>query len=232
MEPTLTTPETPEVPTFEQPEQQPAGGQQHEPKHPKPEEPQQKEGLKGAVSTIALLLLAPVIAIFLTMFVFQSYQVDGPSMQETLHNADRLIVWKVPRTWARITRHNYIPNRGDVIIFNHADGAALEGNANKQLIKRVVALPGERVVVRDGILTVYNEEHPEGFSPDKTLPYGSVITDTPGNVDITVPEGSVFVAGDNRHNSLDSRYFGAVPAHDIVGKLGLRVYPFSDFDVF
>lgn len=192
--------------------------------------PESSEGLKGIVSTIALLLLAPLIAIFLTMFVFQSYQVDGPSMQTTLHNNDRLIVWKLPRTWSRITRHDYIPQRGDVVIFHHEDGAALEGN--RQLIKRVVGLPGERVVVKDGTLTVFNDEHPEGFSPDKTLPYGAVITNTPGSVDITVPEGEVFVAGDNRSNSLDSRYFGSVPASDIVGTLGVRVFPFSGFEIF
>ncbi len=227
MEPTTPAPEPPAVtPAPEQPQIE-----QLTPEEQQPEQPS-KEGFKSIASTIALLVLAPLIAIFLTMFVFQSYQVDGPSMQDTLHNADRLIVWKVPRTWSRITRHDYIPNRGDIVIFNHTDGAALEGDANKQLIKRVVALPGERVVVRDGVLTVFNDEHPEGFSPDKTLPYGSVITDTPGNVDLTVPEGEVFVAGDNRHNSLDSRYFGPVPAHDIVGKLGLRIYPFSDAEVF
>lgn len=193
----------------------------------------QKEGLKSVISTIAILLLAPFIALFLTFFVFQSYEVDGPSMETTLNDNDRLIVLKLPRTWARITGHNYIPKRGDVIIFNHADGAAMEGTPSKQLIKRIIGLPGERVVVKDGTVTVYNQEHPEGFSPDKTLPYGSEIAaSTPGDVDLIVPEGEVFVAGDNRHNSLDSRYFGPVPANDIVGKLGLRVYPFNDAKLF
>ncbi len=199
---------------------------------PAPGRPEHTEGVKSIVSTIALLLLAPLIAIFLTMFVFQSYQVDGPSMESTLHNNDRLIVMKLPRTWARITRHDFIPNRGDVIVFNHADGAALEGNPNKQLIKRVIGLPGDRVVIEDGTLTIFNEEYPDGFVPDKALPYGSVIKSTPGDVDLVVPEGEVFVAGDNRTNSLDSRYFGTVPANDIIGKLGLRVFPFTDAKLF
>lgn len=197
-----------------------------------PEEPLAvKEGLlAGFGSTLIFLLLAPAIAIFLTMFVFQSYEVDGPSMQTTLQNRDRLIVLKLPRTIARLTHHDYIPNRGDIIIFSHPDVGDTGGA--KQLIKRVIALPGERVVVKDGVVTVYNQAHPNGFSPDKTLPYGKVITDTIGDVDLTVPEGEVFVCGDNRSNSLDSRYFGTVPADNIVGKLGLRVYPFNKAERF
>jgi signal peptidase I len=209
-----------------------------EPHTPAPEQPpietstdDHKEGLRSIISTVLLLILAPTIALLLTAFVFQSYEVDGPSMQTTLQNHDRLIVLKVPRTIARITRHNYIPNRGDVIIFNHPDASEV-GGAEKQLIKRVIALPGERVIVKDGIVTVYNQAHPEGFSPDKTLPYGKVITDTIGDVDLTVPDGEVFVCGDNRSNSLDSRYFGTVPANNIVGKLGLRIYPFNKAERF
>ena len=71
-------------------------------------------------STIFILLLAPAIAVLLTLFVFQSYQVDGPSMEATLQNNDRLIVWKLPRTWAKVTGHQYIPKRGDVIILNES----------------------------------------------------------------------------------------------------------------
>ncbi|MEO5627862.1 MAG: signal peptidase I [Candidatus Saccharimonadales bacterium] len=196
-----------------------------------PEQKPSKEGLKSIISTISLLLLAPIIALLLTAFVFQSYQVDGPSMQTTLQNNDRLIVVKVARSWARLTHHNYIPNRGDVIIFNRADVSG-PGESSRQLIKRVTGLPGDRVVVKDGTLTVYNLEHAEGFSPDKTMPYGSVIGETAGNVDLIVPAGEVFVSGDNRGNSLDSRYFGTVPANDIVGKLGLRVYPFNQAKLF
>jgi signal peptidase I len=196
-----------------------------------PTPPPSREGVKGVASTLGLLLLAPLLALILTAFIFQSYEVDGPSMQTTLQNKDRLIVLKVPRTWARLTHHDYIPDRGDIIIFNHPDINGL-GGAEKQLIKRVIALPGERVVVKDGQVTVYNQANPNGFSPDHTLPYGSVIKDTSGEVDLTVPAGEVFVCGDNRSNSLDSRYFGTVPAGNIVGKLGLRVYPFSQSQVF
>ena len=186
---------------------------------------------KSVLSTILILLAAPLLAGFLMLFVFQSYEVDGPSMQTTLQNNDRLIVMKLPRTLARLTHHAYIPDRGDIIIFNEPSGADAS-NTTKQLVKRVIGLPGERVVVKDGQVTVYNGPHPNGFNPDKTLPYGSVIGTTPGDIDLVVPKDQVFVCGDNRTNSFDSRYFGTVPADNIIGKLDLRVYPFSQFKIF
>lgn len=190
-----------------------------------------KDGIKGALSTIAILIIAPLIALTLTAFVFQSYEVDGPSMETTLQNQDRLIVYKLPKTVARITGKAYLPHRGDIVIFNRVENAAFGSQQNRQLIKRVVALPGERVVVKNGVITVFNTDHPEGFKPDDA-PYGKVIVTTPGDVDLTVPEKSVYVCGDNRTNSLDSRYFGPVEAKDIVGKLALRVYPFGKSKVF
>jgi signal peptidase I len=124
-------------------------------------------------STIFILLLAPAIAVLLTLFVFQSYQVDGPSMEATLQNNDRLIVWKLPRTWAKVTGHQYIPKRGDVIILNESGLNSFGSPADsKQLVKRVIGLPGDRVVVKDNVLTIYNAENPRGFQPDATLPYG------------------------------------------------------------
>lgn len=191
-----------------------------------------KEGWRSIASTIAILLIAPVVALFLTAFVFQSYQVDGPSMETTLSNSDRLLVWKVPRTWARITGHDYIPKRGDVIIFTERDLSEFGSDAGKQLIKRVIGLPGERVVVKDNTVKVYNKEHPNGFSPDKTLPYGKAIRDTNGSSEVTVPKDRVFVMGDNRTNSLDSRSFGPVAANDIVGKLVMRIWPLGDAEKF
>lgn len=192
----------------------------------------ERENFLSILSTLAILLIAPVIAILLTAFVFQSYQVDGPSMQKTLYNNDRLIVWKLPKTWARITNHPYIPNRGDIIVFTDPKIADVGQDPSKQLIKRVIALPGERVVVKDGVVTVFNEEYPDGFNPDTTLPYHREGTDTAGDLSYTVRENEVYVLGDNRSNSLDSRTFEGVNAHDIVGKLVLRVLPISDMKVF
>src|SRR5580698_6529783 len=80
----------------------------------------QRSPIIDILSTLFVIAAALALALLLITFVFQSYQVDGPSMQNTLQNNDRLIVWKVPRTLARITGDAYIPNRGDIIIFNES----------------------------------------------------------------------------------------------------------------
>lgn len=185
------------------------------------------EGLRSIASTLSVLIIAPLVALLLTAFIFQSYQVDGQSMEPTLQNNDRLVVWKLPRTWAKITGNPYIPARGDIVIFTENALAAYGQEQGKQLIKRVIGLPGERVVVKDGKVTVYNDERPEGFQPDLSLPYGKTLQTTEGEIDIKVPEGQVFVCGDNRDNSLDSRTFGPISANDIVGKLMVRVLPIN-----
>ena len=196
--------------------------------------PSRGEGFRELLSTLGVLVTALIVAFALIAWVFQSYEVDGPSMESTLQNHDRLIVWKVPRTIARITHHDYIPNRGDVIIFVESGLASYGQDDTKQLIKRVVGLPGDRVVVNNGRLTIFNAQHPAGFMPDQTLPYGSVInesTDT-HNIDITLGPGQLFVCGDNRPNSLDSRTFGPIEAHQVVGKLALRLLPVSQIKKF
>ncbi len=198
-----------------------------------PQEP--KEGWKSVLSTILIIIAAPAIAFMLTTFVFQSYEVDGESMETTLQHEDRLIVLKTGKTWARITNNDYLPNRGEIIVFeqNSAISDQQENGESRQLIKRVIGLPGERVVVKDGSITVFNDEFPLGFNPDKIGDYNDGVSETtPQNVDIVVPEGEVFVCGDNRPNSSDSRSFGTVPAKDIMGNLVLRIYPFSKFDRF
>lgn len=197
--------------------------------------PKQPSRLSGTLSTIAILLLAPVIAIVLTLFVFQSYQVDGPSMQNTLHNNDRLIVWKLPRTWARITGHPYIPKRGDIIIFTESGLMQYGDNVDtKQLVKRVIGLPGDHLVVKNGKVTVYNQTHPNGFDPDTTLSYfpNGAVPITNNDVDVKLGPDQLFVMGDNRGNSLDSRFFHAINANQVIGKLVVRILPLSDAKVF
>ena len=192
----------------------------------------QRDGLRSILSTLAILIIAPLLAFSLTAFVFQSYEVDGPSMQTTLQNHDRLIVLKLPRTLAKITGHPYVPHRTDIIIFTKSDLYDFGTTQQRQLVKRVIGLPGDRVVVQNGILTIYNSAHPNGFQPDKVYSYGKVIVTTPGNIDITVPAGQIFVCGDNRPDSLDSRSFGPIPVKDVVGKLSLRIFPFNKAESF
>lgn len=190
---------------------------------------------RSTLSTIGILLLAPLVALLLTVFVFQSYQVDGPSMQNTLQNNDRLIVWKLPRTWARITGHQYVPKRGDIIILTESGLSTYGDSSNtKQLVKRVIGLPGDHVVVKNDVITIYNAKHPDGFQPDATLPYGKngAIPPTTSNIDITLSSTQLFICGDNRGDSLDSRIFGPIQTSQVVGKLVLRILPLSHAERF
>ncbi len=196
-----------------------------------PKPPKQKSGRRDLISTIAIIIIAPVIALLLTAFVFQSYEVDGESMETTLQNKDRLIVIKVAKTWSRVTGHTHIPARYDIIVFNLSEVS--EGSIdNKQLIKRVIGLPGDRVVVSGGTVTVYNDENPQGLAVDQAGPQAGIIDQTSGEVNQKVGPGEIFVMGDNRDNSLDSRSFGAVKAEDIVGRLALRILPFKQHEAF
>lgn len=201
----------------------------------KTKDPAAANRIASTLSTIGILLLAPIIAILLTVYVFQSYQVDGPSMQNTLHNNDRLIVWKLPRTWSRITGHQYVPKRGDVVIATES-GLANYGDTQdtKQLVKRVIGLPGDHIVIKNDTITVYNKEHPNGFEPDNTLPYGKngAIPPTTNNLDVTLASDELFICGDNRGDSLDSRTFGPIKTDQIIGKLVLRFVPINQIQKF
>ncbi|HSX27240.1 MAG TPA: signal peptidase I [Patescibacteria group bacterium] len=193
-----------------------------------------RDNWRNIITSILAIIAAPLVAVFLTAFVFQSYEVDGPSMESTLQNHDRLIVLKLPRSWARITHHAYIPKRGDVVIFVKRGLTEFGSNKDKQLIKRVIGLPGERVVVNSGKVTIYNASNPDGFNPDINTEWSSSAYATQGNVDITVPEGEIFVCGDNRPESLDSRSqaIGTIPVRDIVGKLSIRILPLGKAKTF
>jgi signal peptidase I len=191
---------------------------------------QSRRDRRHLLSTIGVILAAPIMALVLVTSVFQVYEVDGQSMETTLHDNDRLIVLKTPKTWANITGGSYVPGRYDIVVFNQY-GSFSSSSGERQLIKRVVGLPGERIVVSSGKVKIYNHEHPEGYLVDQA---GSEyeIANTPGNVDINIPENEIFLLGDNRNNSSDSRVFGTVPAEQIVGKLSLRFYPFNQADNF
>lgn len=210
---------------------------------PPPVAPAEDEGVKTSddgklsgwrelISTLGILATALIVALLIIAFVFRSYQVDGPSMENTLQNADKLIIWKVPRTWASITGHSYIPARGDIIVFTESGLAQFGQQDTKQLIKRVIGLPGDKVVVSNGHYTIYNKAHPSGFDPDKTLPYGKNMPTTSGQGTYELGPGELFVSGDNRPDSLDSRAFGPINAKQVVGKLILRVFPVGEAKTF
>jgi signal peptidase I len=187
------------------------------------------EGAKSIISTILLFVLAPLFALFMILFVFQSYVVDGSSMEPTLQNGNRVFILKLPKTISSLQGKTYIPERHEVIVFKKPS------DPGTQLIKRVIGLPGDRVVVKDNQITIFNSEHPEGFNPDANTESGPNLEPTSGEVDITVGPYELFVCGDNRApgGSLDSRTgVGLVPVENIVGRLWIRYFPLSEFKVF
>lgn len=185
-----------------------------------------KEG--GIVSLFVTIIVALLLVQVINVFFLQSYRVYGSSMYSTLSNNDRLIISKFSKTASKITGKTYQPKRADIIVFQSPVDPDI------QLIKRVIGLPGDRVVVKDGSITVYNKENPNGFNPDDA-PYGEDLPKTSGNADITVPKNHIFVSGDNREggNSLDSRNeLGTVPEENIIGTLKVRIWPLNDAKFF
>lgn len=186
-----------------------------------------KKSLKSVFSAGKLIVGAILLSFLVTRFAFSSYVVFGQSMHPTLNDGDRLVVSKLGKTWKAITPGSYKPDRGDIIIF------VSPINPSVQYIKRVIGLPGDRVVVKNGGMMVYNEANPQGFDPDIAYKEGLALTQ--GNVDLTVPDGELFVAGDNRTQggSLDSRNeLGTVPISNVVGTLWVRIFPISEMKVF
>lgn len=182
---------------------------------------------------VAIFIVCVIIGtVLINTFIFRSYHVVGPSMESTLFTGDRLIVDRLPVTWAQLLNKPYIPERGTIIVFKNPHYS--RGIEDEFIVKRVIGLPGERVVLKNGIFTVYNDEHPDGFDPDE-LNRGEPGTPTSGEVDKIVPEGELFVAGDHRAGnfSYDSRNgLGTIPLYDIMGPVSFRIFPFNKIRSF
>lgn len=190
------------------------------------------KGFKGFISVIAFFATVVVAAMAINAFVFQSYYVDGTSMVPTLDNDDRLIIDKVSKTSAVIQGKPYIPKRGEIVVL---DSAILDQYGHEeQLIKRVIGLPGDRLRISEGVITVFNAQNPNGFNVDQQLGLQLSPTFVESPVEITVPEDHVFVMGDNRgiNGSFDSRSFGPVASDKIQGRLAMRIFPFNNTRVF
>ncbi|MCS7178053.1 MAG: signal peptidase I [Anaerolineae bacterium] len=159
--------------------------------------------LRALRELMETVLPAVLIALFINAFLAQATVVRGDSMEPTLHDNERVIVEKISY---RLTGG---PRRGDVVVLR------LEG-ARDMLIKRVVALPGETVAIQGGQVIVDGMPLTE---PWAVRPGGS---DYPPTL---VPEGYVFVLGDNRSHSNDSRSFGPIPLKNIIGHAVFVYWP-------
>lgn len=152
-------------------------------------------------------------------------------MYPTLDDGDRLIILKLGKSTSSVLRKDFVPKRGEIIVFNDPF------TSERQIIKRVIGLPGERVVLENGVLTVYNDQHPNGFQPDLEFDYDFDIntTKSAGNLNVRIPNDQIFVSGDNRRPgaSLDSRSgLGNIPLDKVVGTTMLRVFPLSKTKIF
>lgn len=191
--------------------------------------------IKDALNFFLFIALVLIGTLLINTFIFRSFSVQGHSMDKTLANGDRLIVNRLPITAAQVQNKSYVPPRGQVIVFKNPRFEM--GQSDEYIVKRVIAFPGERVTVKEGVMKVYTADHPDGIVFDNEWQKNGVGPQQPtsGEVNSTVPEGALFVSGDNRIGSFsfDSRSgLGMIPYYDIVGPVALRIFPFNKISTF
>lgn len=171
------------------------------------------------IDWIKALIIAGLLAFVVRMFFFAPIVVDGPSMLPTLEDGDHMIVNKFSYSIGE-------PERFDIVVF-HA-------TADRDYIKRVIGLPGERVAVKDDTLFINGEAVEEQFlnetkkklGKDDVYTFDFTMNDIPGEYDV-IPEDHILVLGDNRGNSTDSRLLGLIAYDQLVGETSLTYWPFK-----
>lgn len=186
-----------------------------------------KEKVKEALKWINSIILAFIIAIIIRSFIFEPVYVDGESMENTLFAGQRLLVYKLGYFFST-------PQRGDIVVLRVQDGNSGNLGLLKSIpilryavpdfdeidyIKRVIAVSGDTIYTSDGSVYVNGIKLYESYIQQPTLPG----IETP----VTVPQGQVFVMGDNRQNSRDSREIGCISIDRIKGKAVIRIWPFD-----
>ncbi|MHB1139741.1 MAG: signal peptidase I [Microthrixaceae bacterium] len=170
-----------------------------------------RSSTRNLVEWVAVIVGAVIVALLIKTFVVQAFRIPSESMVPTLEIGDRVLVNKLS-----YDAHDL--NRGDVIVFDRPPGLPAGPDDPTELIKRVIGLPGETVVARDGAIYVDDRRLEE---PYLASPGGTYGLDEP----FTVPEGQVWVMGDNRAHSEDSRSFGPIDADTIVGRAFMIMWP-------
>ena len=174
-------------------------------------------GVASAFEWLDSIVIALVAVIFIFTMVLGKVEGSGDSMLDTLHNGDQLI----------ITGYNYTPTRGDIVIIAKNASKTELGRiyTNKPLVKRIVATEGQTVEIKDGYLFVDGVKQEEDYARTLTVDNGFKGKQT-------VPEGCIFVLGDNRGDSADSRLIGFIPKQYVLGKVLCRIFPFDSITTF
>ncbi|HUQ39842.1 MAG TPA: signal peptidase I [Acidimicrobiales bacterium] len=178
------------------------------------EEPLATRSLKSTIEWILIIVAALAFAFVIKTFLIQAFYIPSASMEPTLDIGERVLVNKLSYKLHDV-------HRGDVVVFERPDGQ--EGTSQiKDLIKRVVALGGETVETRDGHIYVDGKPLAENYLPAGEPPGPPVDK-------LRVPEGHLWVMGDNRGNSKDSRVFGPISENLLVGRAFVRIWPLGRF---
>ncbi len=179
-------------------------------------------GAKAFFDWIVVVGVALLVAILVRTFLLAHFVVEGTSMYSTLDTGDRVFVNK-------LSYRLHDPNRGDIVVLHE-----LTGTTERDLIKRVIGLPGEEIRMEN--CEVFIDEDPNDSIPAQRLsePYLDPTVVTPGRCGqavqpTMVPEGHVFVMGDNRPGSQDSRALGSIPFEDLVGRAFVVFWPRSSW---
>ena len=180
----------------------------------------------GAGSFIKSLLVDIVIAVCLAgavLYFIRPTIVKQTSMENTLHENDYMIMY-------RLAYKNHAPERGDIIIFQ-STLVNEDSGKDKLLIKRVIGLPGDQIMISDGMVYINGEAYEENYTKDGYTPAFEIPAE---GETFTVPDGSYFCMGDNRVGSIDSRYseVGPVSGDLIKGKVVIRLFPFNKIQRF
>ena len=182
------------------------------------------------VIQVAMVVVGVLIAMYMTtMYIVSTFRVDGQSMESTYQDTSQVLINKIPITAGQISGKDYVPARGEVVILRAVYGIVDTDNVYNQdsyVIKRVIGLPGERVVVKDGKITIYNKNSPEGFDPDEGSSWqATMVKNDPGeSIDVTLGQNELFISGDNRPGSIDSRFNGPILTKQIIGIVSATLF--------